>query len=196
MRWRRRWAQVVPLMMLWLLASVFFWSWVFTFLTDAEPAHKLVLFAEMKVTAQDDLALALEEGAGREIRMVKVHPFSYAMLDGDQLRNADLFIVTAAGMETYGDWFRPLPEDLAQGRELYLSEGAPLGVRVWNAETGRGTAADWLSYPEGVDCYLCIGVKSLHAAGNDGALDDDAAEAARRMLSWPDVQAKQGGKQR
>ena len=186
MSMRRRWAQVIPLMILWLMASIFFWSWIFTFLTDTDPAHKLALFAEMEVASQDELALALEDGTGPGIRMVKVHPFTYAMLDGDQLRNADLFIVTASGMDEYKDWFRPLPGDLAAGRELYLSEDKALGVRVWNARTGLGIAADWLRYPAGEDCYLCLGSQSLHVEGSSSALDNEAAEAALRFLSWPE----------
>ena len=182
---RRRWRQVVPMMVIWLMVSIFFWSWIFTFVTDTDHAHKLVLFTEMELADGTALALALEEGTGPAIRMVQVHPFAYAMMGEELLVNADLYVVTASGMTEYARWFSPLPEALARGENLYRAEGVPVGVRIWDAEQKRGAAADLIRYPAGEDCYLCVGVHSLHVAGLEGAVDNEAVEAALRMLAWP-----------
>ncbi len=192
MGWRKRWAQVIPLLILWLVLGAVFWGWVFAFLTDAPAAQKLTLFAEMEVADQDALALALEAGTGEGIRMVKVHPFSYAMLNGDALREADLYIVTASGAETYRDWFIPLPETLRDRGEMVSPEGVPVGVRVWNAGTRTGIAADWLSYPAEEDAFLCLGRTSLHVLGLEDAADDEAVDAALRFLALPERTAAGG----
>ncbi len=189
---RERIARQIPLMILWAMLSALVWSFVFNIITDTDPTRKLTLFADAETPGAAELAAELEKETGAGIRMVKVHPFSYAMLNGDALREADLYIVTASGAETYRDWFIPLPETLRDRGEMVSPEGVPVGVRVWNAGTRTGIAADWLSYPAEEDAFLCLGKTSLHVLGLEGAADDEAVDAALRFLALPERTAAGG----
>ena len=85
---KRLW-NLIPAMILWGMLSVFLWGWIFIFLTDTQPENKLTLFVDTAVPDATGLAVRLEENAlSDEIRMVKVHPFTYAMLDSEPLRQS------------------------------------------------------------------------------------------------------------
>ena len=187
---------LLPAMILWLMLSAFFWGWIFTFLTDTEPENKLTLFVDAAVTDGTGLAVKLEESLLSDtIRMVKVHPFSYAMLDGEQLRCSDAFIVRASHVEEYREWFAPLPSefaacaDPADASVLLLPDGAPCGLRVYEAATGEGIAAEYISYHDPAlpdeDFYLIFGKASVHLTANGGGLDDEAVRLAEAFLSLP-----------
>ncbi len=184
MRKLRRFAAQIPLLVIWLIVSVFLWSWIFTFLTDTDPAHKLEIYADMEEIDGTALGDALEAGAGEAIRMVRVHPFGYAMLDSSQLRQADLYIVKGSDAETYLDWFAPLPYGLrGLGEELIL-DGTAWGVLLRGGKDPGGAAAGVIAWPpDGEDYWLMTGAHSLHIAGREGAVDNEAAEAAVRLLT-------------
>ena len=103
MRKEKRLLSLLTVMALWLLISAFFWSWIFTILTDAPRAQKLVLFADAPMPGATELAAALEEGMDPVLRMVQAHPFSFAMLNSGPLRLADLYIVRSSDAQTYGE---------------------------------------------------------------------------------------------
>ncbi len=182
---------LVPAMLLWLMLSVFFWGWIFTFLTDAPAANKLTLFVDAPVTDATGLAVRLEDGLLNDsVRMVKVHPFSYAMLDGEPLRTSDVYIVRASNVEEYRDWFAPLPEGFADAmrsapEDVLLLEGVPVGVRVRRGGEDGGVAAGYIDYREpGLpeeDFYLMFGKASLHLPGNEAAVDGLAVLLAERL---------------
>ncbi len=175
----RKFFSLIPALILWLMLSVLVWGFVFTRITDTDAAHKITLFIDTQVTDATGLAVKLEEGLGGNIKMVKVHPFTYAMLDGEQLKAADLFIIRADHMETYGDWLTPLPEE--------IREGDAWGVRAYDAETQAGIAADFINYrplgePE-LDYYLCFGNRSRHNPSLENAVDNAALAAANLLLN-------------
>jgi hypothetical protein len=184
---------LLPAMILWLMLSVFLCGWIFTFLTDAKPENKLTLFADAAVTDGTGLAVQLEETLkSGPIRMVKVHPFAYAMLDGEQLRTADAYIVRASHVEEYREWFAPLPAVLAEGAaegELLLLEGVPFGLRVYDAAAGEGILAQYIDYHDPAlpqeDHYLLLGNSSLHLTANPAGADDLAVSLAEALLSLP-----------
>jgi hypothetical protein len=184
---------LLPAMILWLMLSVFLWGWIFTFLTDAKPENKLTLFADAAVSDGTGLAVQLEETLkSGPIRMVKVHPFTYAMLDGEQLRTADAYIVRASHVEEYREWFAPLPAVLAEGAaegELLLLEGVPFGLRVYDAAAGEGILAQYIDYHDPTlpqeDYYLLLGNNSLHLTANPAGADDLAVSLAEALLSLP-----------
>ena len=131
MKRMRRFSDVLPLLLLWLMLSVFLWGFVFDRLTDAPPAEKLVLFADAVLTDETALALQLEEQMEAPVRMVQVRAFSYAMMGSEDIENADLYIVGATEAESYREWFAPLPAALADKGEILTMNGAPCGVKIW-----------------------------------------------------------------
>lgn len=154
-----------PVYVLWALAAFVLWSWVFGFLTDTSPEKKLTLYISADEVQDVELAALLEDGGLPEgIRMVKVHPFSYAMFGETDLLAADLYIVRASEAEEWRDSFRPLPAGIRGDLEL---EGGVSGVRVYDAQTGSGVYDGLIGYDPAEDCYLFFGAGSAH--GDDGA---------------------------
>lgn len=180
-----RLASLFPALMIWLILSVLFWCWIFTFLTDTDAAHKITVFADTAACSEKELALILEEDLPEEIRMVKVHRFSYAMFNSDGIRNADLYIFRASDLETVRDWLAPLPEGFADRASLFDENGTPLGITVYDP-AGTAAAESFLTYfapgetPE--LCYLAFGISSLHLPGNEEALTTSAGVAEKILL--------------
>jgi len=182
MKKRKLLFDLIPLMILWLMLSVFLWGWIFTFLTNTKAENKIVLFVDAALTETTALALRMEEYGAEGIEMVKVYPFTYAMMDDMELSAADLYIVPASAAEAYQVWFRPLPERFAgQGETLTLENGSS-GVRVYDAKTGQGPAEAYIEY-QAEDYYLFFGQKSVHVKENAGAADDLAIDYALHLLS-------------
>ena len=182
----RRLLSTVPLLLLWLMLSIFLWGFVFSLITDTGRENKLTLCVDAQVPGAVELAVRLEEGIEGSVRMVKVRPFSYAMFDERTLTEADLYLVPASRVETYGDWFRPLPDGTAEGKEILSRDGTPYGIKAYDAETKRGPAQGWIEYEapgqEAEDFYLLFGEKSLHVPGNENAADGVALTAAALLL--------------
>lgn len=192
MKHLKRFFDLVPALILWLMLSVFLWGWIFTFLTDTKPENKLSLFVDAAVTDGTGLAVRLEEALlDDRIRMVKVHPFTYAMLDSEPLRHADVYLVRASHIEEYRDWFAPLPESFADAMQveddsIYVLEDAEYGIRIWNAAESTGIAQHYIDYHDPAlpdeDYYLFFGRESLHLTGNENGLDDKAVQLAEELL--------------
>ena len=190
---KRLW-NLIPAMILWGMLSVFLWGWIFTFLTDTQPENKLTLFIDAAVTDGTGLAVQLEETLLDDtISMVKVHPFTYAMLDSEPLRQSDAYIVRASHVEEYREWFAPWSVDFSakDGHDdaLLLLDGAPYGIRVYDAATGTGIAQAFIDYHDPAlpdeDYYLMLGKASLHLTANAGGLDDRAILLAEAFLTLP-----------
>ena len=75
---------------LWALLSLFFWGWIFTLLTDARPAQKLVLCVDRPELRSEALADALSADKPEGIKLVAVHAFDYYIFDTEELRCAQL----------------------------------------------------------------------------------------------------------
>lgn len=188
----KRFFDLVPALILWLMLSVFLWGWIFTFLTDTKPENKLSLFVDATVTDGTGLAVKLEETLLDDtIRMVKVHPFTYAMLDSEPLRQADVYLVRASHVEEYREWFAPLPERFADAMRvgedsLFVLDDTVYGIRIWNGQEGTGIAQSYIDYHDPTlpdeDYYLIFGRESLHLTGNENGLDDQAVLLAETLL--------------
>ena len=190
---KRLW-NLIPAMILWGMLSVFLWGWIFTFLTDTQPENKLTLFIDAAVTDGTGLAVQLEETLLDDtISMVKVHPFTYAMLDSEPLRQSDVYIVRASHVEEYREWFAPWSVGFSvkdgSDEALLLLDGAPYGIRVYDAATGTGIGQNFINYHDPAlpdeDYYLMLGKASLHLTANEGGLDDRAILLAEALLSLP-----------
>ena len=178
--------KLIPLLILWLMLSIFLWGFVFNLITDAPAAEKITLYVDAETPGATQLAVQLEERLGGKVRMVKVRPFDYAMFDSSALTNADLFIVPGSHVETYLEWFSPLPEELRdQGLSLEIG-GTAYGIRAYKAVDDTGIAKECIQYigPNGVkeDYYLFFGKSSIHIAENESAQDNIAVDAARCLL--------------
>lgn len=190
---KRLW-NLIPAMILWGMLSVFLWGWIFTFLTDTQPENKLTLFVDAAVTDGTGLAVQLEETLLDDtISMVKVHPFTYAMLDSEPLRQSDAYLVRASHVEEYREWFAPWSVGFSvkdgSDEALLLLDGAPYGIRVYDAATGTGIAQAFIDYHDPAlpdeDYFLMLGKASLHLTANEGGLDDRAILLAEAILSLP-----------
>ena len=156
---------------LWAVLSAVFWAWIFTLVTDAAPARKVTLYAHVDRCEDKALAVRLEESRPQGIKLVKVHPFSYVMFSRTDLEQADLYILPASEAEAMLEAFAPLDEEDWDygGRELYRSEGRIYGVKVYDAASGTGAAAQYLGYTPGEDYYLFFNAASPHLGSGDGA---------------------------
>ncbi len=162
---------LVPAMLMWLMLSIFLWGFVFGALTDIPAPEKVTLFADASLSGEARLAASLEQAISAPVRAVQVHPFAYAMMGSEEIEQADLYIVPASAVETYREWFAPLPEGL-QG-DLLL-DGAACGIKVWDAATQTGAARETIHYTD-EDYYLLFGAGSLH-------LEDGQARACALLL--------------
>ena len=180
---------LLPLMLCWAVLSVLVWGWIFTFLTDAPAENKLTVFLDVPAVNNTPLAVLLEEEAGEGIKMVKVNAFTYAMMDDSEITAADVYIVSASEVETYRDWFRPLPEELADAVDVLLLDGEPWGLRIYDGETRTGAALGYVQYTAPgeaeEDHYLFLGGASLHVPGNENAVDAEAVSLVQRLLNIP-----------
>ena len=166
---------------LWALLSAVVWGWIFTsFVCDAPAAKKVVIYVDAPVTMDRELDIRLEEELPRGIRMIRVHPFSYAVFDESALLNADLFVIPASHAEQFAPSFLSVPEGDAEPVEGLR------GFTMYDAVSGKGSAGKYIAYEspgdEPENYYLFIGGSTLHAASLTGAGDDAALQVARTLL--------------
>ena len=147
---------------LWLLLSAFFWSWIFTFVTDAAPEQKVVVYCKVPELRSTELSVALEERMPEGLRMIQVHSFDYVMFDLDAFYGGDIFIVPVSEIETYAD--------------VLVSLEGEQGLKAYDALTGTGLAMDYIHYGQ-EDYYLYLGSRSVHLE------DGKAMEVARQLLT-------------
>lgn len=172
---------LVPLMLLWLVLSVIGWGFVFTRITTYAPEEKIALYVDGEVPLGKELAAYLYEEKQEGIKTVEVRPFTYAMFGGDELRNADLFIIPEESVDTYLECFAPWPEGLATEGMFYARDGVNLGLQVYDTEGKVGVADGFIAYENTLylpqNYYLFFGNQSAHL--EDGL----AVKYAQRLLN-------------
>ena len=180
----RRFVRLLPALLTWALVCIMFWGWIFTLVTDARPANKLVLCVDRPELRDEALADALSADRPEGIKLIAVHSFDYYIFDTEELRVADLYVVGGNEAEKYIESFRPLAETgLAVQGETWSLEGVAYGLKVYDAESGAGAAASFISYAgEGEtpqDYYLFFGTESAHKE------DGKALRLAEAFLKLP-----------
>ena len=160
----RRALSLFPAFVLWAMIVVIFGGFVFNQITDTTAKYKIVIYADCTVTDGAVLADMLESALAAPVRMVKVHPFDYAMFGDEEIRSADLYIIPVSRAEEYSEWLIP------GGIPVYLPDGS---VRI---------ASGYFGYNPDEEYDLYYGRLSLHTAGNEGAADNQAADVAERLL--------------
>lgn len=141
----------------WAMLAVVFTGFVFNQITDAPAKDKIVICADCELQGAPALAEKLEKALEGKVRMVKIHPFTYAMFDSARLKQADLYIVPDSHADEYGEWF--LPEE---------------GAAVYDPGAGVSVAADVFRYPD-EPCRIYPGRSSVH-------LEDGLAREAAELL--------------
>ena len=159
--------------------AVMFWSFVFNQITDTSADRKVVLYADVNSMNSSGLAVKLEESMPDNIKMVQVHPFSYAMMDDSGLVDADLYVVHESDLDTYIEDLSPVNEYSAElsGRELLVIDGNIYGILVWDSGSDSGTGTEYIDYlsEEAADsCWLVFSAASTHIASVTGSGDDAA----------------------
>ena len=170
---------------LWALMSLIVWAWIFGLLTDVPPENRLLLCVDLPELRDKALSETLSENRPEDIKLVEVHAFDYYMFGAEELCGADLYIVGENEAEEYIDSFLPLDETgfPADGRTVWRHNGAPYGIRIYDAASGEGAAASYLGYPAGgapaQDYYLFFGSQSAHRE------DGKALRLAEALLALP-----------
>ena len=111
----------------WAALAMIFTGFVFNLVTDAAPEDKIVLYADCDVRNAPELAEKLEQALGGAVRMVKIHPFSYALFDSVRLKHADLYLIPDSHLPDYRDWLSPeegVPVDGSAAGETFLLDPA------------------------------------------------------------------------
>ena len=184
----RKTLSLLPFLFLWALMSVLLWSFVFVRLTDTDPAHKVTLFIDARVPDPTELSARLEEELPPELKLVQARPFSYALMNSDSLRGADLYVMPAAQAQEYREWIGPLPAELAGEPGCLIMDGAAFGVPLSRPEGDPAAASQIIYSREGEEkapYYLFFGAASRHTPGREGAVDGAALSVARCFLTLP-----------
>lgn len=131
--------------LLWAALAMIFTGFVFNQITDAAPADKIVIYADCELQNAPELAEKLEQALDGSVRMVKIHPFTYAMFDSVRLKQADLYIIPDSHLADYRDW-------------LSAEEGIP----VSDPASGFAAAGDYFLYEPGGLYRIYTGRSSVH----------------------------------
>lgn len=182
--WRRVSALIIPYI-LWTMAVVIIGGFIFSRITDTDPQHKIVIYADCDIRNGAELADLLERQLGDPIRMVKVRSFTHDLFGSTEIQDADLYIVSASKAERLRPWFRPLPDDFRDRENLLMLDGEPYGIPVYDPDSADGALCAYLDYAYRGTYYLVFSASSLHLSGNEGSVDNRAADAAAALLEIP-----------
>lgn len=167
------------------MASFIFWAWIFTLLTNTVPAKKIVIFSDIPQLDESALSAELEKNLPDGIRMIQVHPFSYAMFDTSEPMSADLYILSGEDIGILLDQLCLIPAE-ADG---FVSDGTLYGYLLHAADGSFTRLGTFGSYvvpgEEEDDYYLCFNKDSLHLGLWNGSADDAAIVIADRILQIP-----------
>ena len=152
-------ARFFPAAVIWVLLVVIFTGFLFNRLTDTSPSQKITIYADCEVMRAAELAEQLETALDGAVRMVKVHPFSYALFGSEALKGADLYLVPDSRKNEYAEWF--------------LTDEA--GMLFHDPESGLSLLGAYFQYTD--ECYrLYPGARSPH-------LNDGLAKRAAGLLA-------------
>lgn len=186
MIWIKRIFSQMHRYVLWLLISAVFWGWIFTIITDTIAAKKVVLYADVPYIADRELAIELEKDLPEGIRMVQVHPFSYALFNTLDTDSSDLYILPEQEVADTIGALCPIPQEEA-GKDAFVSDGVAYGWLIYSADTKKGSASSFLTYhtdqETDQDFYICFRSSSRHLGEWNGSNDDAAVILAKRILS-------------
>ena len=179
------------LYVIWAMFSVMFIGWIFTLITDTVPKYKVTIYADVVAIEEIELREELEKSKPDNIKMVKVHPFSYVAF-GSGIVGGDIYLVKQSDVEGYISSFCPIGDELAMRyayRGLYCNEeGVAYGIKVYDSKTLSGCATQYVDYlpagdGEAEDYYLFFNKDSLHGGELNGANSSAALTVAQALLA-------------
>nr|MBQ6241530.1 hypothetical protein [Lachnospiraceae bacterium] len=183
----------VPLYLLWALFAVLLTMGLFQLVTDTGRQNKLTLMVNAQEVQDVALMRKLAEDLPDGIRMIKVRPFSYAMLSESSLKEADMWLIRESDFERFLPDFGPVAGYKENHPEhdyhtVKNGEDEIWGVKVYDAASGSGALKEYVGYapaegetPE--DWYLVFNPSSLHIGKN--GQDTAAFTLAERLLTLP-----------
>ena len=182
----------LPLYLLWAVFAALLTMGLFQAVTDTDRAHKLTVMINAPEVRDVPLMRKLAEDLPDGIRMIRVRPFSYAMVSENSLKEADIWLIRASDFETFLPDLGPVEGFRAEHPELeYYSvrdkDREIWGVKIYDAASHAGVLEEYIEYgtdstPE-EDYYLVFNPSSVHI-GREGQ-DDLAFRLAERLLSFP-----------
>ena len=185
----------IPACLLWALLGAVVCGLVFTRLTDAPAREKVTLVTGVYQCRDAALSVELTEGRPEGIRLVRVHPMEYYLVNSPENEGADLYLLSAAAAEEKQALFLPLAELGMEIPDALCWDGVAYGIPMYDALSGQGRAEDYVTYlPEDADpedFYLLFGAGSLHCGTQNGGLDDAAIQVARQLLAMGGMPVKQ-----
>lgn len=176
------------LYVLWAMLSLMFVGWIFTLITDVKAEYKVTIYADVLQIDDVELRVTLEEKKPENIKMVKVHAFSYAAFNSNSIVDGDIYLIKQSDIADYLASFCALSDELCvqyYDRGLYYGEdGIAYGIKVYDVATSSGIATQYINYSpaadaEAEDYYLFFNKNSLHG----GALNDAASSAALEVAN-------------
>ncbi len=178
------------LYLLWAMIAAMLWGWIFSFVTNTTPNKKVTVFINTYACSDTDLAVELEKDKPENIKMIKVHPFSFSLFDSSTFVKGDIYIIKSSEIETYLPSFCPLNEQFRAENPLYqyyyAEDGTAWGIKVYDAETSTGVATEYLTYTvEGApqeDYYLFFNADSIHIGALNGSSSDAALTVAENLI--------------
>ena len=147
---------------IWTMMAVLLTGFIFNQITDTAPKYKLVLYADCEIRNAPELAEKMEKALEGAVRMVKIHPFTYAMFDSTRMKQADLFIIPDSRKAEYQEW-------------LAGEEGFP----VFDPASGMSVASSYFLYhPAGSEPETY----RLYPGGRSVHLEDGLTRRAAEIL--------------
>ncbi len=169
----------------WALVSVMFWAWIFTRITDAPAAKKVLFYADLPDLDRAALSTALQADMPETIRFVEARAFLDEMFDSANVTLGDVYIAPAAHAQEYLSSFTPIDPSAFPDLPPYVSEDKVYGLCVFDEEAGIRIGTRYLLYESGERYYLFFNAASLHLGAWNGSGDDAAIRAARTFLTLP-----------
>lgn len=120
----------LPIFILWALFSYVLWTFIFGFVTDARPEKKVVAFFDVTELKDLDLNVELEKTKDEGIKMIRIHPFSYAMFSQEAITGADFYVIGVKEAPLYEESFTVLNRETAE--ELLDANSALSGTNESN----------------------------------------------------------------
>lgn len=167
---------------LWTLLSVIFWAWLILLVTEAPPARKVQLFAELPAMENEPLEIALERDKADGIKFVQAELFQYAVFDQGAVLHGDLYLISEPNAEAYLPSFCEIDPAMFPGQTFYESEGKAYGIVVYDETAGISIGSVYVTYIPGERCILFFNKESQHLGAWNGSADDAAITVARNYL--------------
>ena len=177
---------------LWAMILSLLWCWIYSIVGNPPRKEKVVLYVSAYAMNSRPLSLRLEdEGLPEEIKLVEPRSFDNDIFSGEMV--GDIYILKESGLRsTLAEAPERLtPIELPAGMAGYEQDGKMWGIRIFDAQTQKGSAERYIQYtpypdPEPECYYLCFDASSPHLAVLPEALDNAAWELGMTLLSIRD----------